>query len=103
MNLLERPVEVVGLVPRLLKQVLRAVRQDPPWRPRAAAEKSTANSWPHPGQLTAARLCPSALTCRYRAWREARAAANMPSTTPGLMALSAPSEVITRLSRMTVR
>src|SRR5882757_10140469 len=90
------PVEVIRDVRRLLEQLFGAVRQDSPGgRP---PEMSTANSCWQLGQATATRVCPSALTRRYRSCSIARSAANMPSMTPALIAGKVPSEVITRAS-----
>ena len=60
-ELFERPVEMPGHVRDFLEELVSPVRHDPPgdWPAR-----STANSWRHDGQVTAAWLWPSALIRR---------------------------------------
>jgi hypothetical protein len=55
------PVEVVGNVRDLLKQLISRVRHD---SPLASPDKSTVNSWWQDGQVTTAEVCPSWLMRR---------------------------------------
>ena len=57
----QRPVQVVGEVRDLLLQAVGRVRD---YSPRRLPDRSRVNSWLQAGQVTAARVWPSALTRR---------------------------------------